>query len=1038
MLKHFLLILVVLVTACDEKPASRVPSPDMGNLTDSSTPDSSDDASRSDLGQANEALERIKSVSLAEEINLDGLDRDVHVLLTEGGVPNLYASHRNDLGHALGFLMARDRYFIMDMQRRLGRGTLSELLGELGLQSDLEARLTGLPYVASQLEAGLSMELRSFLGAFIDGINSYLMRVRLMEEEPPVEFALAAPLLGLTPQEAMVDWSLIDVAAMAAVVMYQTTFDTTDVERTAALATHPTLFAGFPNEEKRRRGFVDDITGDMTPLFDYATTNGFGLNGAIPRDLRPMASSLPNMGRLPAGFSSMVQDLSSALKRVERRYMRHTLEGIGSNVWAVAGDVAQDGYTLVAGDGHLPLSVPAVTYLVGLDTSVLGEGNVHQAGILMAQLPVLGAGTNGQVAWSQVNPYADTVDWYRESIELGEDGLPSRALFKGEWRALLRLSEEYVIADAPLLNSQGQTLVAPRYETFDGRRITDVEGRTIEPDEMYDGPVIHAVGRRVAPMDIDGDGVISAISFDYTAFDATPYLDAADRAGFAQTAEELRQSMRGLIGNGLYTAGGDASGNIFFSAYQGFPCRTHLPRTGSGEWAPGANPRYLIDGTQYGGFTIPVSNGQADESQTNEPNACVIPFDAVPQATNPNSGYVVAANNDPAGASLNGVLYDDPYYLGGPWNSTRSHTIASDLAELVENETASVETMAEVQANRRSRLGEVFTPYLLDAITHHLEGRDDEQDPDILSTARLQEFKERLTEWKDTGYDTPSGVSTFYDAPTDADKRASVATMIFNVWLRQMLNRVWSDEEVSDAWVLPREQYSIIGLSRILAGIGDGNPNELTSWHPDTGESVFFDDVTTPAVETSTDMIILALSDTDAFLSSPNDDMGQAGFGTSDMSKWLWGMRHQARFESLLSDFLEEGSSLASLLDRFAITTRNLPLADDLDPADPRSTLKWFPRGGDHWSVDAANPGMSGPFTHKNGPVMRMVIGLKDGEVIGQNIIPGGQSADSNSPHYSDQLALWLANESFPLRFHFDDVLDGATTRLQLTPTSEP
>ena len=620
-------------------------------------------------------------------------------------------------------------------------------------------------------------------------------------------------------------------------------------------------------------------------------------------------------------------------------------------------------------------SVPAVTYLVGLDTSVLGEGNVHQAGILMAQLPVLGAGTNGQVAWSQVNPYADTVDWYRESIELGDDGLPSRSLFKGEWRDLLRLSEEYVIADAPLLNSQGQTLVAPRYETFDGRRITDVEGRTIEPDEMYDGPIMHVIGRRVAPMDVDGDGIISAISFDYTAFDATPYLDAADRAGFAQTAEELRQSMRGLIGNGLYTAGGDADGNIFFSAYQGFPCRTHLPRTGTGEWAPGANPRYLIYGTQYGGFTIPTSNGQADESRANEPNACVIPFDAVPQAINPDEGYVVAANNDPAGASLNGILYDDPYYIGGPWNSTRSHTIASDLAELVQNEAASVETMAMVQGNRRSRLGEVFTPYLVDAITLYLEGSDQDQETGILSSARLEEYKERIIEWQNAGYDTPSGVTTFYDAPTDADKRASVATMIFNVWLRHMLRRVWSDEEVANAWVLPREQYSIIGLRRILAGRGDDNPNELASWHPDTRESVFFDDATTP-VESSTDMILLALSDADAFLSSPNDETGQAGFGTADMSQWLWGMRHQARFESLLSDFLEEGSSLASLLDRFAITTRNLPLADELDAADPRSTLKWFPRGGDHWSVDAANPGMSGPFTHKNGPVMRMVIGL--------------------------------------------------------------
>ena len=153
------------------------------------------------------------------------------------------------------------------------------------------------------------------------------------------------------------------------------------------------------------------------------------------------------------------------------------------------------------------------------------------------------------------------------------------------------------------------------------------------------------------------------------------------------------------------------------------------------------------------------------------------------------------------------------------------------------------------------------------------------------------------------------------------------------------------------------------------------------------------------------------------------------------MNAWLWGMRHQARFPSLLGTFLGDDPVFGRILDLFSITTDTLPLAPGIDSDDPRSALKWFPRGGDMWSVDAANPGTEGDdYTHGNGPVMRMVIGLKDGEVMGRNIIPGGQSGANDSPHFADQLRLWLANETYPLRFYPKDVAAGALSREVFVP----
>ena len=156
------------------------------------------------------------------------------------------------------------------------------------------------------------------------------------------------------------------------------------------------------------------------------------------------------------------------------------------------------------------------------------------------------------------------------------------------------------------------------------------------------------------------------------------------------------------------------------------------------------------------------------------------------------------------------------------------------------------------------------------------------------------------------------------------------------------------------------------------------------------------------------------------------------------MDTWLWGLRHQVRFESLLADFLG-GTDFEDLLAPFSITTATLPLAEDMMDGDPRMDLTWFPRPGDNFSVDASNPGFSGTrFTHGSGPVMRMVISVKDGRVEGRNIIPGGQSGINDSDYFSDQAEMWLANETIPLRYHTEDVAQGAEYREVYTPAEEP
>ena len=171
----------------------------------------------------------------------------------------------------------------------------------------------------------------------------------------------------------------------------------------------------------------------------------------------------------------------------------------------------------------------------------------------------------------------------------------------------------------------------------------------------------------------------------------------------------------------------------------------------------------------------------------------------------------------------------------------------------------------------------------------------------------------------------------------------------------------------------------------------------------------------------------MALDEALAFLVSPAEDDSRGGFGTEDMSQWLWGYKHVVRFNSLLAGLL--GDDFSAFTTPFSINTYVLDIGEH--PYD----LDGFPRPGDNFAVDAANPGFShDDFDYGSGPVFRMVIALGPDGVEGENIIPGGQAGLNDSEYFADQAALWLANETLPMHFEPDKVIANAIGREVLHP----
>lgn len=1072
------------LTACNEaEPAAAKPDA----ATEASAADPADatpsgDAAQADATQGDPAAQAaIVGVKETEAWTFAGLEGEVHVVRTEGQVGHVYAKSRKDLSRIMGFVTARDRYFQMELTRRLGLGTLAGLLGDAALSRDQDSRGIGITRVADLILGKLTDEQKLVFDQFAMGINDYIAATVAGKVPEPSEIKLAKGLLGGTAATLMQTWDRRSVAGVVGVIVYNLGYETDDVGRDATVKALPLLFKDAPLASLRLAGATKDLFERLAPIHPFSSADGLGTYvegklaappppppekgagkaGAAAKEAAGKAAAAGSWHAATAQLPKDMRDRTAVrFARMHERMGHDKHAGYGSNAWAVRGSAAVGGRALLAGDGHLPLSVPSLFYQLGLDTAVFGGGKTHQMGLVIPGLPFLAVGTNGQVAWSQTQLVGDITDWYRDELKLDAKGLPASTLFAAAAKPVVRIDETYVVANVPALNSKGRSETWPRFETYDGRMISDIEGRGANwswaCQEKPDGAdceklaageaVINLQGDWVVPGDTDKDGKITALTVDYVGFDYADTMGAVDGWGHAKDVHEMREASRRLTAYSQNIVAADSAGNILYTGWQPVPCRGYLPRNADKTWKAGSDPRTLIDGTIYGGFTIPAKDGIVDEAPgKTDPSRCVVPFSAYPQAINPKAGYVVTANNDPGGLSTDNSLSNDAWYIGGPWaNGYRADTISTSLQKSIADGKADVAAMAALQGDHRSRLGLDWVPFLVEAVTtaKGLVGKaktPDEQrlvDLYVANTGTFDEGVARLQAWHAAGAQARSGVETFYEKPAAGDTQHAVATMIFNAWMGSFTQKVFDDEGLPGVWQPWGNDARTRALSLMKDGRGAGNPKQLASWNPATQESAFFDELKTAPIETSREIALQALAEAMKFLASAEEDGGKGGFGTSEMAKWLWGLRHGVHFDSILGSFLTSDPKYAVLAEQFSITPDVLPLMPTFPKGDPRVGLLQFPRSGDPFAVDAAGGIGKTGFGYGSGPVFRMVIALgptapgkTETRTDGVNVLPGGQSGLAKTKHFTDQVELWLGNKAWPVRMDVKDVVAGAVGR---------
>ncbi len=385
----------------------------------------------------------------SERVELRGLEEPVRVVFDVRGVPHIFATNAVDAALALGYVVARDRLFQMELRWRTAAGRLSELLGAEALEVDREMRRLGLAWSAERDWAALDTASPDVdeMRAYAAGVNSWIDGLR--RRGLPLEYHL----LGARPAPWEPVYSLYLLKLMGWDLTYPVTMDLRRLRVQARVG----------------REAADALLPVNSPIQQPIQPNG----QAGPRH---DFARIPPPGVPDRAAERLADELELALGELAPSTPSQDGElPLGSNNWAVAPERTAAGRALLAGDPHLELTLPSIWYEVHV--SVPGELDVY--GVTIPSVPFTILGFNRDVAWSFTNTGADVIDYYQE--ELDDAASPASYKLDGDWQPLGRRVERYrgrggrlLSTDTlyythrgPLLRRQGQAL-SMRWTVLEG------------------------------------------------------------------------------------------------------------------------------------------------------------------------------------------------------------------------------------------------------------------------------------------------------------------------------------------------------------------------------------------------------------------------------------------------------------------------------------------------------------------------------------------------------------------------------------------
>jgi len=343
-----------------------------------------------------------KIPSTSGQLQVNGLKQQVEVRFDNYGVPHIYAQNGHDAYFSLGYVTARDRFFQLDLFRRLSSGRLSELFGNKTLKSDKFFRTLGLTEyaqnAAKEFERTATPELKELVNAYIAGINAYVK-----EGEKPLEFSL----IGAEAE----------------------TFKLEDVYLITGY-----LALGFAE------GFrIDPLIENMYRTVGDVYMNELELGWPDGHTTIPVTGSKKLMGE---NFSN---EITAMLEEFP------VAPWHGSNAWVIAPQKTKAKSTILCNDAHMGFSQPGAWY----EAHIEYPGFKHY-GNYIAGMPFALTGHNDFCGNGLTMLENDDVDFFIEEVQ------GDKVKYKNEWTPIRYRNETIAVKDREPVNLKiGETPHGP-------------------------------------------------------------------------------------------------------------------------------------------------------------------------------------------------------------------------------------------------------------------------------------------------------------------------------------------------------------------------------------------------------------------------------------------------------------------------------------------------------------------------------------------------------------------------------------------------
>ena len=448
--------------------------------------------------------------SVRGRIESEGISAPVDIFRDADGVPHIWAESSEDLYFAQGWVHAQDRAWQLEFQRRVGRGRLSEILGEKLVDTDRYLRTLGLVDVAEKEYQALSEPYKGWLESYAEGVSAYFA------SRPPGRLGLEFAILRLTGVKWDVEpWTPVDSLVWGKMVSLSLSKNAVhDIRRLNLIR-----LIGRAKKDEWYGQYREDMPVTVSVEELAAFRQALGIEDEMP----PSTDSEPNTGGN---------------------------DGVGTNVWALSPGLTENNHAFLMSDMHLAVQMPSIWHELGMHVvPVTGstEEPLHVRGYVFPGIPGIVSGQNENIAWGQSVLRGDVQDYFIEQIN-PED--PDLYRVGDSWEKM------DITYETIHVKGLDEPVIQRVRKTRNGPVITDLERYGDLGSYFYDENL-----------------AFSELSLSWTSLSPGSLIESVLRYNRAENHEEFRDALSYWDSPSINFVYADAEGNIAYQAVGQYPIR---------------------------------------------------------------------------------------------------------------------------------------------------------------------------------------------------------------------------------------------------------------------------------------------------------------------------------------------------------------------------------------------------------------------------------------------------------------------------------